>query len=90
MDDTRAIIKRSRTIEDETVKDIRLEEATFDNVLMPMANDENSVALQKNIIGFYQHVSENKDLRDASSMAEKELEVMLLPNTLYLPSACRV
>lgn len=76
LDETRAIIERSRSIENETVRDIRLEEATFDNVLGPMAEDENNSALQTRIIGFYQYVSEDKDLRDASSMAEKELEVM--------------
>ena len=59
------------------MKDIRLEEATFDNVLRPMANNENNATLLKNVIVFYQYVSENKDLRDASSKAEKELEVML-------------
>ena len=91
VDDTRALIERSRAVEDEIVKDVRVEEATFDNVLRPMANDENSSALQKNIIGFYQHVSEDGGLRDASSTAEKELEVSnathiyILPNTPFLP-----
>lgn len=84
------------------MKDIRLEEeATFDNVLRPIANNENSSNLLKKIIGFYQYVSEDKDLRDASSTAEKELEVMLLytfstfpqkltPYLLSSPPACRI
>ena len=76
-DETKAIIERSKKIEDETVRDVRLEGATFDNVLRPMAEDENNSALQTRIIGFYQYVSENKDLRDASSTADKELEVVL-------------
>lgn len=59
------------------MRDVRLGEATFDNVLRPMADDENNSALQTRIIGFYQYVSENKDLRDASSTADKELEVIL-------------
>ena len=32
-------------------------------------------ALEVNIIGFYQYVSTNKELRDASSEAEKQLNV---------------
>ena len=79
LEETRLIIERSKEIEDETVRGIKLEEATFDNVLRPMAEDENNSALQTRIIGFYQYVSENKDLRDASSTAEKKLEVIYTP-----------
>ena len=69
------------------MRDVRLEEATFDNVLRPMADDENNSALQTRIIGFYQYVSENKDLRDASSTADKELEVIYTP---FLLLTCKI
>lgn len=74
-EEAKAIIERSRTLEDEIVKTVKAEEATFENVLRLMAQDEDEAALETRIIGFYQYVSGDKALRDASSTAEKELEV---------------
>ena len=37
LDETRAIIERSRKIEDQIVRNVKLEEATFDNVLTKMS-----------------------------------------------------
>ena len=39
-----------------------------------MALDDNKIGLQSNIIGFYQNVSPNKGLRDASVEAEKSFD----------------
>lgn len=75
LEETRAIIKNSRNVEDEIARDVKPEGATFDNVLGVIVEDENRAALKSRIIGFYQYVSGNKALRDASSQAEKELEV---------------
>ncbi|RPB29709.1 zincin [Terfezia boudieri ATCC MYA-4762] len=74
LEETRAIIEKSRTLEDGLVRDVKLEEATFENVLGIMARDEDEAGLKSRIIGFYQYVSEDKALRDASSQADKELE----------------
>jgi len=75
LEETRAIIESSRRLEDGIARDVKPEEATFENVLGIMAKDEDVTALKSRIIGFYQYVSEDKALRDASSQAEKELEV---------------
>lgn len=48
--------------------------AAFSNTVLPMAQDDNTMALESHIIGFYQAVSVNKDLRDASTEAEKLLD----------------
>lgn len=42
--------------------------------MLPMAHDENEMGLEANILGFYQSVSTNKDLRDASTEADKLFE----------------
>ena len=50
------------------------QDATFDKVLFPLAQNDNKQALQSNIIGFYQYVSPDKGLRDASADAEKKFD----------------
>lgn len=41
---------------------------------MPVARDDNQMSLETHIIGFYQAVSTDKELRDASTEAEKLLD----------------
>jgi metallopeptidase MepB len=48
--------------------------ASFDSVLLPVALDDNKMAIEAHIIGFYQAVSVDKALRDASTEAEKLLD----------------
>lgn len=50
------------------------ESASFANVVLPMAHDDNKMAIESHIIGFYQAVSTDKKLRDASTEAEKLLD----------------
>lgn len=50
------------------------ETANFKNVLLPVALDDNKMAIEAHIIGFYQAVSTDKALRDASTEAEKLLD----------------
>jgi len=56
------------------VHDITPETANFKNVLLPVALDDNKMAIESHIIGFYQAVSTDKALRDASTEAEKLLD----------------
>ncbi|KAK2743859.1 hypothetical protein FQN55_007079 [Onygenales sp. PD_40] len=72
--DTNRIIANSRKVQDEIAKNVTAELATFDNVLLPMAYDENSMALESHILGFYQAVSTDSKLRDASTEAEKLMD----------------
>ncbi|KAL1592364.1 metalloendopeptidase [Paraconiothyrium brasiliense] len=72
--DTKALIDRSRNIQDGLVKDVTTASANFKNVLLPVALDDNKMAIESHIIGFYQAVSTDKALRDASTEAERLLD----------------
>lgn len=69
------MIDHSRTLENEVTSSVTAETASFDNVLKPLVDEENAMALDTAILGFYQYVSAEKALRDASSEAEKLLDV---------------
>jgi metallopeptidase MepB len=74
VDDTKRLIERSRNVQDAIVKDVSRDTATFKNVLLPVALDDNKMAIESHIIGFYQAVSTKQELRDASTEAEKLLD----------------
>ena len=61
-------------MQDRLVSDVTPEQATFKSVLLPIALDDNKMAIESHIIGFYQAVSTDKALRDASTEAEKLLD----------------
>jgi len=73
LDDARRLIERSRKIQDQ-VASLQPEAATFANVMLPLAHDENRMALESHILAFYQSVSTDPALRDASTEAEKLLD----------------
>ncbi|KAJ6096903.1 hypothetical protein N7486_007649 [Penicillium sp. IBT 16267x] len=72
--DAERLLNTSRTIQDKLVADIKPDDATFANVLRPLAQDENVMALESHILGFYQAVSTDQKLRDASSKAEELMD----------------
>lgn len=72
--DAERLLNTSRTIQDKIVADIKPDDATFANVLRPLAQDENVMALETHILGFYQAVSTDQKLRDASSKAEELMD----------------
>lgn len=74
IDDTKRLIDQSRELQDKIVAEVKPENAAFQDVLSPMAHDENTMALETHIIGFYQSVSTNQDLRNSSTEAEKLLD----------------
>jgi metallopeptidase MepB len=59
---------------DRIAAEVNPENASFETVLLPMAIDENEGSLESRIIGFYQAVSTDKALRDASTEAEKIMD----------------
>ncbi|KAF1811981.1 thimet oligopeptidase [Eremomyces bilateralis CBS 781.70] len=71
---TERLIAQSKSVQDKVVADNDASSATFRNVNLPMAVDDNTMALESHIIGFYQAVSTSKELRDASTEAEKMLD----------------
>jgi metallopeptidase MepB len=74
IDDTKRLIEQSRKVQDQVVFGVQPEEASFANVLLPLAHDNNAMSLEMHILTFYQAVSTDKKLRDASSEASKLLD----------------
>ena len=65
------MIETSRGVQNKVVADVEESAARFENVVLPQAYDENSMGLESHIIGFYQSVSTDQALRDASTEAEE-------------------
>jgi metallopeptidase MepB len=72
--DTKKLIEASKSIQDKLAAQIKAQDATFSNVLLPLAYDENNMSLSSHILGFYQAVSPAKELRDASTQADELLD----------------
>lgn len=66
---TEKLIAEARAMDD-AIAAVPLEKATIDTVIKPYADLENRQAGLTNQLTFYQHVSANKDLRDASNEAD--------------------
>jgi len=71
---TETQIDQNKNLQDAIVEDVKPEDATFAKVVLPMAHDNDKGAIESHIIVFYQAVSTDKALRDASSEAERQLE----------------
>nr|AJD23200.1 metallopeptidase [Onygena corvina] len=69
--DTKRLIDLSRAVQDQVAHDVSHDAASFDSVVLPLAHDENTMALESHILGFYQSVSTDSKLRDASTEAER-------------------
>jgi len=68
------MLAKSKKVIDDIVAKTSEKDATFNNVLLPMAHDENLQTLSAHILGFYQSVSTDQSLRDASTEAEKMMD----------------
>jgi len=75
LSDTKKLIEKSRSLQDSIVKSVTPEKANFENVIKPLATDENEFSFVSHILGFYQYMSTDAALRTASSEAEKLLDV---------------
>jgi metallopeptidase MepB len=71
--DAKKSAEQSKNILDQIVAKVTPETATFDNTLKPILLDGNDSAGPQNILTFYQHVSTNESLREASTKAEELL-----------------
>lgn len=76
--DSKRLCDKTRSLLDSLVAKINPAEnpaaATFDSVLRPQIEDENDSSLSARILGFYQYVSGDSALRDASTEADKILD----------------
>lgn len=75
--DAKAICEKTRGVLDKVVADVPVTDAnktTFAAVMEPQMDDENEVALSAHILSFYQYVSADSELRDASTEATKLMD----------------
>jgi len=69
--DAKAAIEKSRKGTDRIVNSTTPEKATFETVIRPISLDDAESDLQQNVLGFYQAVSADQTLRDASTQADQ-------------------
>ncbi|PSR76625.1 peptidase family M3 [Coniella lustricola] len=75
--DTKALCDKTRSVLDKLVAEILpndTHKTTFEDVLLPQIYDENQSALTSRVLGFYQYVSSDAELRNASTEAETILD----------------
>lgn len=76
--DANSLCGNTRSLLDKLVAEIKPADdskaATFDTVMRPQTEDENVSSLSARILGFYQYVSADSALRDASTEAEKIMD----------------
>lgn len=70
IEDTNKLIKRIRGAHDDIVRHVVLLDATFTNVIKPLAHAEDELNLGSDHLCFYQHVSPYEDVREASAQAK--------------------
>lgn len=82
IDDAKRLIETSRKVQDDVVARVTPETASFESVMKPLAQDENVMALESHILGFYQAVSTEQQLRDASSKAEELMDEFFIETVM--------
>ena len=68
------MIERSKVLTDTIVSEVKPQDASFQNVLLPIAQNDNEDGLEANILTFYQSVATDKALRDASTKVQNLLK----------------
>ena len=82
VEDTKRIIEKSRSLQDKIVAQVKPDHASFKSVVLPMAHDNNKASLESRTLGFYQAVSPDKALRDASTEADKLLDEFSIESSM--------
>jgi len=72
------LIENSGSLHDRIVSEIPPGDATFENVIVPFAQDENARLTSLRVLGFYQSVSLNAELREASRKSQNMLQEFAL------------
>ena len=72
--DAKALCDTTRALLDKIVAEVPADKASFASVLAPQVEDEDKAQLGGRILGFYQYVSSDADLRNASTEAEKLMD----------------
>jgi len=66
----RSILEHTRKLQDEIVASIHPEDATFNNVILPLANDDNHTIALKKLFKFFSSMSTSEELRNTSNSSE--------------------
>ncbi|KAI2628422.1 peptidase family M3 [Xylaria nigripes] len=74
VNDAKALCDKTRSLLDNIAAEVRVDKSNFASVMVPMVNDEDEAQLSGRILGFYQYVSADADLRNASTEAEKLMD----------------
>ena len=82
IDDAKRLIETSRKVQDDVAARVTPETASFESVMKPLAQDENAMALESHILCFYQAVSTEQQLRDASSKAEELMDEFFIETVM--------
>lgn len=82
VDDAKRLVAGSRKVQDDVVAGVKAESATFGSVVKPLAQDENVMALESHILCFYQAVSTDQELRNASCKAEELMDEFFIETVM--------
>lgn len=69
--DATRLIESYKALQDQIVRDVTVESATFGNVVLPLARETCRYSAQANILSFYREVSGDAKLREASLKARR-------------------
>lgn len=72
--DAKALCETTRSLLDKIAAEVSPDNASFASAVAPMIEDENVAQLSSRILGFYQYVSGDAELRNASTEAEKLMD----------------
>ncbi len=76
--DAKALCDKTRAVLDKVVAEVPpvvdASKTTFDIVMGPQVQDTNEMTLSSHLLGFYQYVSADSELRDASTEAERIMD----------------
>ncbi|KAL3965387.1 hypothetical protein ACCO45_002391 [Purpureocillium lilacinum] len=76
--ETKKLNETTKGVYDKVVAEVQPSNATFANVMEPILLDDNKAAAPKRIMTFYQHVSADAPLREASNKAEEILDDFMI------------
>ncbi|TIA50754.1 metallopeptidase MepB [Aureobasidium pullulans] len=65
------LITQTRKVQEHILSTVTPETATFANVILPLAHNQNSVSRKSPVLGFYEAASTDPGLREASTQAKK-------------------
>lgn len=71
--DAKRVIEHSRNTLDDIIRTVQPNTATYANVLAPLAQDDNAIYSECNMLEFYKDVSPDPEVREASGEATKLL-----------------